>query len=199
MNTGARFYNERSCNDDYVPVARFYNERSCNDDYVPVARFYKERSCNDDYVPVPVTRSTGEPNKLEQKYYENAIDLEYNDANIRFGTSTKGGFNFTQSFESDPRLEEIDAKLEADYKTETIFMEMNLSEPEDEERPSFDNKYIRIEDFGILYYHLHTISLFYSRDPVNVFAKTTMSDDDDDHDLDYYEAQEREIDKYETY
>jgi hypothetical protein len=167
-------------------AARFYRERSCNDDYAPVARFYSERRCNDDYVPV--TRSTCEPNKLEKKYYENDIIRQYTDANIRFGASTKGEFTLTQSFESDSRLEAIDAKLEANYKTETIFMEMNLSEPEDEERPSFDNKYIRVEDFDLPYYHFQTISLFYSRDPVKVFAKTTISDDEEDDDC--------EIDKY---
>jgi hypothetical protein len=74
-------------------------------------------------------------------------------------------------------------------------MEMNLSEPEDEERPSFDD-----DNEGIQYYNFKSISPFYSRDPVNVFAKTTMSDDEEiDNDLDYYEAQKREIDKYETY
>ncbi len=183
------------------PAARFYNVRSCNDDYVPVARFYNMRSCNDDYVPAPIiSRSTCEPNKLEQKYYETTIISQYNDHNIKFGASTKGEFTLTQSLESDPRLEAIDAKLEADYKTETIFMEMNLSEPEDDERPSFDNEFIRVEDLDISYYHYQTISLFYSRDPVNVFAKTPMSDDEEiDDDLDYYEAQEREINKYETY
>ena len=142
MNTSARFYRERSCNDDYAPVARFYSERSCNDDYVPV------------------TRSTCEPNKLEQKYYENnTIIRQYTDANIKFGASTKGEFTLTQSFESDPRLEAIDAKLEADYKTETICMEMNLSEPEDEERPSFDNKYARDEYYDLIYYHYQTIAV----------------------------------------
>jgi hypothetical protein len=162
MNTAARFYRERSCNDDYAPVARFYSERSCNDDYVPV------------------TRSTCEPNKLEQKYYENnTIIRQYTDANIKFGASTKGEFTLTQSFESDPRLEAIDAKLEADYKTETICMEMNLSEPEDEERPSFDDVGIRIEDLGLHYYHHITMSLFNSYDLANVVSKATISDDEE--------------------
>ena len=142
------------------------------------ARFYRERSCNDDYVPV--TRSTCEPNKLEQKYYENnAIIRQYTDANIKFGASTKGEFTLTQSFESDPRLEAIDAKLEADYKTETICMEMNLSEPEDEERPSFDDVGIRIEDLGLHYYHHITMSLFNSYDLANVVSKATISDDEE--------------------
>ena len=155
MNTAARFYRERSCNDDYAPVARFYSERSCNDDYVPV------------------TRSTCEPNKLEKKYYENnTIIRQYTDANIKFGASTKGEFTLMPEvcLESDPRLEAIDAKLEADYKTETIFMELNLSEPE-EERPCFDNKFNRDEDFDLSYYHYQSINLFYSSDP--------MSDDEE--------------------
>ena len=150
-------------------AARFYNERSCNDDYVPIARFYRERSCNDDYVPA-ISRSTCEPIKLEKKYYENANIRQYTDA-IGFGTSTKGEFTFTRSLESDARLEAIDAKLEADYKTETIFMELNLSEPEEESRPSFDNKYGRVEDFDLPYYHYQAINLFYSSDP--------MSDDEE--------------------
>ena len=138
-------------------AARFYNERSCNDDYVPIARFYRERSCNDDYVPA-ISRSTCEPIKLEKKYYENANIRQYTDA-IGFGTSTKGEFTFTRSLESDARLEAIDAKLEADYKTETIFMELNLSEPEE------------VEDFDLPYYHYQAINLFYSSDP--------MSDDEE--------------------
>jgi hypothetical protein len=162
------------------PAARFYNERSCNDDYVPALRFYNERSCNDDYVPAPVTRSTCEPNKLEKKYYENnTIIRQCNDGNIGFGASTKGEFTLTQSFDSDARLEAIDAKLEADYKNQTIFMEMNLSEPEHDNRPSFDDKNTRIENFDFAYYHYQSISQFYSRDPVKVFAKTTMSDDEE--------------------
>ena len=44
-----------------------------------------------------------------------------------------------------------------------------------------------------------SIYFFNLRNQVNVFAKTTMSDDDETDDLDYFEAQEREIDKYENY
>jgi len=168
MNTAAKFYNERSCNDDYAPVARFYNERSCNDDYVPT-----------------FTRSTCEPNKLEKKHYENnTIIRQYTDANIGFGASTKGEFTLTQSFESDPRLEAIDAKLEAN---EVEFEKILNGSEDDIIRPSFDNIGIRIEDLGLHYYHYMSLSFFNSYDPVNVVSKATMSDDEEIY---------KEIDKY---
>ena len=67
-------------------------------------------------------------------------------------------------------------------------------------RPSFDNDGIRIEDEGLHYYHYMSISLFNSRDPVNVISKTPMSDDEEIDVPDYYyEAQERLSDKYEKY
>jgi hypothetical protein len=74
--------------------------------------------------------------------------------------------------------------------------EFNGSE-DDIIRPSFDNDSIRIEDEGLHYYHYRSISLFNSRDPVNVISKTHMSDDEEIDHLDYYEAQERLSDKYE--
>lgn len=40
---------------------------------------------------------------------------------------------------SDAKLEAIDAKMEALYETETITMELTLSEPEDYDRPYFDD------------------------------------------------------------
>ena len=187
MNTAAQFYKERSCNDDYVPVAKFYNEISCNDDYVPV------------------TRSTCEPNRLEKKYYENnTIIRQYTDANIRFREITKGfplmpevRLETDPCLEADPRLEAVDAKLEAnEIECEKI---LNGSE-DDIIRPSFDNDSIRIEDEGLHYYHYMSISLFNSRDPVNVISKTPMSDDEEIDVPDYYyEAQERLSDKYEKY
>ena len=135
-----------------------------------MSNFLKNRSCNDDfYIPQPkISRSTVKPIKLEEKYYENVETTIHNNLNVVFGTTTKGEFIF-KSFESDPRLDAIDAKLQAEYKTETIFMEMNLSEPEDEERPSFDNKYIRVEDYDLSYYHNATIAYLNE-------IKTSMSD-----------------------
>ena len=58
------------------------------------SRFYNNRSCNDDYAPA---------------------------------------FNM----KPDAYLEAIDAKLEANYKSDTITMEANLSEPEDYVRDNF--------------------------------------------------------------
>ena len=170
-------------------AARFYRERSCNDDYAPVARFYSERSCNDDYIPV--TRSTCEPNKLEQKYYENIIITQYTDANIKFGASTKGEFTLIPDvrLEADPRLEAIDAKLEAN---EVEFEKILNGSEDDIIRPSFDDVGIRIEDLGLHYYHHITMSLFNSYDLANVVSKATMSDDEEI----YYYDLKREIDKY---
>jgi hypothetical protein len=103
-----------------------------------------------------VTRSTCEPNELEKKRLDNTIVWQYNDANIGFGTS-KGEFTLTQSFESDPRLEAIDAKLEAN---EVEFEKILNGSEDDIIRPCFDNKYIRVEDFGLPYYHFHSNGCF---------------------------------------
>ena len=192
MNTAARFYRERSCNDDYAPVARFYSERSCNDDYVPV------------------TRSTCEPNRLEKKYYENnTIIRQYTDANIRFREITKGFplmpevrletdpcLETVACLEADPRLEAVDAKLEAN---ELEFEKILNGSEDDIIRPSFDNENIRIEDFGLHYYHYMSISFFNSYDPVNVISKTPMSDDEEIDDPDYFDEHQRLSDKYEKY
>jgi hypothetical protein len=147
-------------------------------------RFYSQRSCNDDYVPT-FTRGVHVPNNLEDSNSSPNFGV-YTDANIQFGSSSKGEFTFTQldkillghdhGLGEDKRLKEIDAQIEAFYKTETIVMELNLSEPEDDNRPSFDNVGIRVEDFDLSYYHYHTIASF-EKKPVNVFAKKTMSDE----------------------
>jgi hypothetical protein len=127
----------------------------------------------------------------------------YKDAKINFGSSSKGEFSLNQlgnnqRLGEDQRLEKIDAQIEAFYKTETIVMELNLSEPEDDSRPSFDDKYIRVEDFGLSHYHYNTIRVF-EQYPANVFARTPMSDDEEiDKEIDYDEL-ERKIDKYEKY
>ena len=69
------------------------------------SRFYNNRSCNDDYAPV---------------------------------------FNMNP----DAYLEAIDAKLEANYKRETITMEANLSEPEDYVRDNFVDDSVPLRDMN---------------------------------------------------
>ncbi len=174
----SRFYYVRSCNDDYVPSKPVYTftsstrDENADEPWSPRMRMAQTDRPQPPFtgelleiVPVnytdkfSVTRSTCEPNELEKKRLDNTIVWQYNDANIGFGTS-KGEFTLTQSFEPDAKLEAIDAAMESFYKTETIVMELNLSEPEDEERPCFDNKYIRVEDFGLPYYHFHSNGCF---------------------------------------
>jgi hypothetical protein len=81
---------------------------------------------------------------LEKKHFENIdnITSQYADANIGF-RECKYTFPWVGSdckrFEPDSRLEAIDAKMEELYKTETIMMELTLSEPEEYNRPSFDD------------------------------------------------------------
>jgi len=140
-------------------------------------KFYNQRSCNDDYVPT-FTRGAHVPNNLENNNISPNFGV-YTDAKINFGSSSKGEFNLKQigqGLGEDQRLEKIDAQIEAFYKTETIVMELNLSEPEDDSRPTFDNKYSRVEDLDLSYYHYYTIGVF-EQEPVNVFAKKTMSDE----------------------
>jgi hypothetical protein len=53
-----------------------------------MARFLQDRSCNDDFVPLlRITRSTCEPNRLEQASYVATDNTNYNpyaNANIYF-------------------------------------------------------------------------------------------------------------------
>ena len=42
---------------------------------------------------------------------------------------------------ADARLEALDAKMETLYNTETIIMELTLSEPEENDRPDFDDDF----------------------------------------------------------
>jgi len=99
------------------------------------ARFYAMRSCNDDYVPF--TRSTCEPNELEKKNYTNddIITTQYPNANIQF-RECKYEFPWIGSVEPDPRLEAIDAKLEANYAE---FEKMLNGSEDDIIRPDFDD------------------------------------------------------------
>ena len=181
-------------------MTHFLQDRSCNDDFY-ITTTTTTTTTNDTFT---VTRSTCEPNRLQQDSYvdqENENNLKYPypyaNANIYFRENknilswepdprleaidarleqicaeeetrwnddnndqddddSNLGFTLTQSFESNARLEAIDAKLETDYKTETIFMEITLSESEDDNRPSFDDKYRRVEDFDLYYYHFMT-------------------------------------------
>jgi hypothetical protein len=139
------------------------------------SKFYNNRSCNDDYVP-PFTRAVHVVNNFEDSNSTSNLGI-YPNANIYFGVS-KGEFSLNQDqrFIQDQHLEKIDAQIEAFYKTETIVMEANLSEPEDDSRPTFEDKYSRVEDSDLSYYHYYTIASF-EKKPVNVFAKKTMSDE----------------------
>ena len=75
-----------------------------------MAHFLQDRSCNDDFVPLlRITRSTCEPNRLEQASYvtqENNMN-PYPNANIYFKEKTN-----ILSWQPDPRLEAIDVRLE---------------------------------------------------------------------------------------
>ena len=108
-------------------------------------KFYNMRSCNDDYVPeFRVSRSTCEPNEIEKKKYTNE-NIEYinnyPEANIKFRETVRDFQWFPDArFEPDAGLEAIDARMEALYKTETIMMEMTLSEPEDYIRGDLDDE-----------------------------------------------------------
>ena len=171
-------------------------------------KFQSQRSCNDDYVPT-FTRGVHVPNNLESNNISHNFGV-YTHANIQFGSSSKGEFTFTQldkillgdnqslnnnmSLSEDKRLKEIDAQIDAFYKTEVIVMEANLSEPEEDSRPSFDNAGIRVENEGLHYYHYYTTGLF-EKYQANVIARTPMSHDEE---IDYDEL-ERKIDKYEKY
>jgi len=124
-------------------------------------RFLQERSCNDDYVPLlRITRSTCKPNCLEQASYlptENTNYNPYPDANIYFKEKTN-----ILSWEADPRLEAIDARLEHICAEEEA--RMNGAE-DDIIRQDFLDDIIRQkefemdeDEFDLHYYHNHAIS-----------------------------------------
>ena len=77
-----------------------------------MAHFLEYRSCNDDYVPFRVTRSTCEPNILEQKTFEQNTfqHNNYQDANIHF-RQTSAILPWI-NLEEDTHLAAIDARLE---------------------------------------------------------------------------------------
>ena len=118
-----------------------------------MARFLQDRSCNDDFVPLlRITRSTCEPNRLEQASYVAAQENNtnpYANANIYFKEKKN-----ILSWEADPRLEAIDARLEAICAEEEA--RMNGAE-DDIIREDFLDDRIRDEDFDLQYYHNQAI------------------------------------------
>jgi hypothetical protein len=74
----------------------------------------------------------------------------YPEANIQFRETVKG-FPMIPDSSLNPvaHLESIDARMEELYKTDTIMMELNLSEPEGNIRPDFDEE--ENDDFEELY------------------------------------------------
>lgn len=111
------------------------------------SRFYTMRSCNDDYVPEPkMSRSAYIDYRNKTGNYIN----NYPEANIQFRETVKGFPMIPDSrLEPDAHLESIDARMEELYKTDTIMMELNLSEPEGNIRPDFDEE--ENDDFEELY------------------------------------------------
>lgn len=69
-----------------------------------MSRFLESRSCNDDYVPFRVTRGA----YIEYVMDDKNATYPYPDANIYFKEKKN-----ILSWEADPRLEAIDARLEA--------------------------------------------------------------------------------------
>ena len=136
------------------------------------SRFYTTRSCNDDYVPEPqMSRSAYIDYTNENDNYIN----NYPKANIQFRETVKGIPLIPDSLlEPHAHLEALDARMEELYKTDTIMMELTLSEPEDNIRPDFDEK--EDDDFEELYndnYEEYSLS-------------DRFNDDEDDIDKDEY-------------
>ena len=125
-------------------------------------RFYSMRSCNDDYVPSEfrVTRSTCEPNELEKKNFTNenrACISQYPDANIHF-REVKVVIPWLDLDETDarfipdPRLEALDAKLEAicaDYEKRLNGSEDDIIRPDFEDNGDIERmKYREDRDYN---------------------------------------------------
>lgn len=161
-------------------------------------RFLEERSCNDDFVPlIRITRSTCEPNRLEQASYlptqENNTN-HYPDANIYFKEKTK-----ILSWEADPRLEAIDARLEAICAEEEA--RMNGAE-DDIIRQDFIDDIIRQEELEMdddrLNNRFKRLSIL-SSTPLNVFKRTPLLDDETTDETDYFQEHEYKSNIYEKY
>jgi len=171
--SAARFYNDRSCNDDYVP--RNYDctftsstrDENADEPWSPTMRMKhtgrpQPPFTSELYNRVPVdnssfTRSTCEPNELEKRNFTNenrACISQYTDANIQFRDITRGEFTWALDarFVPDAKLEALDAMMEKFYSMD-IVMELTLSEPEDYVRPDFDyegelEEYLIYDDSG---------------------------------------------------
>jgi hypothetical protein len=179
-------------------------------------RFLQERSCNDDYVPLlRITRSTCKPNCLEQASYiptENTNYNPYPDANIYFKEKTN-----ILSWEADPRLEAIDARLEHICAEEEA--RMNGAEDDiirqdflddiirqdildDIIRQDFIDDIIRQEEFEMdedrLNNRFKRLSIL-SLTPVNVFKRTPLLDDETIDENEYFEQHEYKSNIYEQY
>ena len=161
-------------------------------------RFLQERSCNDDYVPLlRITRSTCKPNCLEQASYlptENTNYNPYPDANIYFKEKTN-----ILSWEADPRLEAIDARLEHICAEEEA--RMNGAE-DDIIRQDFIDDRIRQQEFEMdedrLNNRFKRLSIL-SSTPVNVFKRTPLLDDETRDENEYFEQHEYKSNIYEQY
>ena len=161
-------------------------------------RFLQERSCNDDYVPLlRITRSTCKPNCLEQASYlptENTNYNPYPDANIYFKEKTN-----ILSWEADPRLEAIDARLEHICAEEEA--RMNGAE-DDIIRQDFIDDIIRQQEFEMdedrLNNRFKRLSIL-SSTPVNVFKRTPLLDDETIDENEYFEQHEYKSNIYEQY
>lgn len=124
-----------------------------------MSRFLQDRSCNDDFIHLPrITRSTCAPNRLEQASYvhqEKTTNYPYAGANIYFKEKKN-----ILSWEADPRLEAIDARLEAICAAEEKRWNNDglLEQEEDIIREDFHDDIIRHEEFGLHYYHYQTLA-----------------------------------------
>ena len=109
------------------------------------SRFYTTRSCNDDYVPEPKMSRSAYIDYTNNDYMNNDIG-----SNIQFRETVKGFPMIPDSsLKPDAHLEALDARMEELYKTDPIMMELNLSEPEGNIRPDFDEE--ENDDFEELY------------------------------------------------
>ena len=124
------------------------------------SRFYTMRSCNDDYVPEPkMSRSAYIDYTNETGNYINNCP----EANIQFRETVKGFPMIPESsLKPDAHLETLDARMEELYKTDTIMMELNLSEPEGNVRPDFDEE--EVDDFDDDNYEEYSLSDRFNND-----------------------------------
>ena len=213
----SRFCSMRSCNDDYVPMKSVNTftsstrDENADEPWSPTMRMKHTGRPQPPFTSELInrvsvsytdnssfTRSTCAPIELEKRYYTNensACISQYPDTNIHFHKSTPRGliWELNARFIPDAKLEALDAKLEELYNTDVIMMEVNLSEPDEEERPNFNDDYIRVEDFDISYYHYNTISMWDDYDSADMTPRGRVIKIDNkgaidfDYDDDHYE------------